>query len=182
MVWQTCSAVRSPLCRSRVSLLIDRRIAYRQPVLYNLSVTREILKQIYVAESLQPPTSLSTIQNAYKTIWSRASNVAYWRQAAANAELARISVYALEAYGIFKVRRRFLLGRSHFPLTRFSCLDWRNHWATKSRRLQPTLENHRPNCMSQLTQCKSFYSCEPSVLYPSMKKDSIILVAMAMSA
>jgi F-type H+-transporting ATPase subunit g len=67
-------------------------------VLYKLSVTREILKQIYIAESLQPPTAFSAIQNACTTIWSRASSVAFWRQAAVNGELAHIGVYALEAH------------------------------------------------------------------------------------
>jgi F-type H+-transporting ATPase subunit g len=71
--------------------------------MYNLSVTRALLKQVYIAERLQPPTSLSTIQSAYSTIWARASNPEYWRQAAKNGELARVGVYAIEAYGIFKV-------------------------------------------------------------------------------
>ncbi|EDR09890.1 uncharacterized protein LACBIDRAFT_318192 [Laccaria bicolor S238N-H82] len=33
-----------------------RHAAYKQPLLYNLSVTKEVLKQSYVAERLQPPT------------------------------------------------------------------------------------------------------------------------------
>ncbi|KAH0588720.1 hypothetical protein J132_06272 [Termitomyces sp. J132] len=77
--------------------------AYRQPFFYNLAVTREIVKQIYRAEGLSPP-SLSTIQTAYKTIWDSVTNVAYLRQIAGNGDLARVGVYALEAYGIFKVR------------------------------------------------------------------------------
>src|SRR6202044_3948700 len=84
--------------------LISSLAAYRQPLMYNLSVTRELLKQVYVAERLQPPTSLSTIQSAYSTLWARASNPAYWREIAQSGELARVGVYAVEAYGIFKVR------------------------------------------------------------------------------
>ncbi|KAF7966735.1 hypothetical protein HWV62_37259 [Athelia sp. TMB] len=76
--------------------------SYRDPLVYNVKVTRELLKQVYLAERLQPPTSLSTIQSAYKTIWTRASNPAYWREAAKTGELAKVGVYAVEAYGIFK--------------------------------------------------------------------------------
>ena len=78
--------------------------AYRDPLLYNLSVTRALLKQVYVAERLQPPTSLSTIQSAYSTLWARASNPGYWREIAKSGELGRVCIYAIEAYGIFKVR------------------------------------------------------------------------------
>ncbi|KDQ58931.1 hypothetical protein JAAARDRAFT_154101 [Jaapia argillacea MUCL 33604] len=82
---------------------------YRQPLLYNLSVTREILKQVYVAERLQPPTSLGTIGNAYSTIFARARNPAYWREILNNGDWAKLSVYAAEAYGIFKIGE--ILGR-----------------------------------------------------------------------
>ncbi|GJE85530.1 ATP synthase subunit g, mitochondrial [Phanerochaete sordida] len=87
--------------------------AYREPLVYNFQVAREFLKQIYVAERLQPP-SLSTVQNAYNTIWSRASNPGYWREVFRTGEYAKIGVYALEAYGIFKIGeiigRRSLVG------------------------------------------------------------------------
>ncbi|KAG6866406.1 hypothetical protein C0991_004691 [Blastosporella zonata] len=86
---------------------------YRQPLLYNLSVTREVLKQIYRTEGLAPP-SFATVQTAYQTIWQRVSNPAYFREIAGNGELARIGVYAVEAYGIFKIGeifgRRTLVG------------------------------------------------------------------------
>ncbi|EPQ53923.1 hypothetical protein GLOTRDRAFT_77787 [Gloeophyllum trabeum ATCC 11539] len=83
--------------------------SYKQPLLYNLAVAREILKQVYVAERLQPPTSLSAITNAYSTLWARASNPAYWREVLRNGEWKRIGVYGLEAYGIFKIGE--ILGR-----------------------------------------------------------------------
>ncbi|KAG5639454.1 hypothetical protein H0H81_001576 [Sphagnurus paluster] len=75
--------------------------AYREPLVYNLSVAREVLKQIYRTEGLAPP-SLSTIQGAYKTLWTRATDVAYLRNIAGSGELVRAGVYAVEAYGIFK--------------------------------------------------------------------------------
>lgn len=77
-------------------------IAYKQPLLYNLSVTREIFKHVYKAESLQPP-SISTIRSAYETLWSRASSPAYWRDAVSSGEIVRVGVYGVEAYTIFKV-------------------------------------------------------------------------------
>jgi len=83
--------------------------SYRQPLMYNLSVGRELLKQVYIAERLQPPTSLSTITDAYSTLWARAKNPTYWRDIAQSGEWARVGVYAVEAYTIFKVGE--ILGR-----------------------------------------------------------------------
>ncbi|KAG5646248.1 hypothetical protein DXG03_004075 [Asterophora parasitica] len=82
--------------------------AYREPVVYNLSVAREVLKQIYRTEGLAPP-SLSTVQTAYKSLWSQATNPTYLREIAGNGQLARVGVYAVEAYGIFKIGE--ILGR-----------------------------------------------------------------------
>jgi len=86
---------------------------YREPLLYNLAVAREIVKQVYRAESLQPP-SLDAIQQAYKTLWARASDPVYLREIVGNGEITRVGVYALEAYGIFKIGeifgRRSLVG------------------------------------------------------------------------
>lgn len=88
--------------------------SYREPLLYNLSVGRELLKQVYIAEGLRPPASLPTITSAYATLWSRATNPAYWREIMRSGEWQRVGVYALEAYGIFKIGeiigRRQLVG------------------------------------------------------------------------
>src|ERR1700691_4294925 len=105
--------------------------------MYNLSVTRELLKQVYIAERLQPPTSLSTIRSAYSTLWARASNPAYWREIAQSGELARVGVYAVEAYGIFKVRTVLEVFLTHFHLTNFfwfwfPALDWGDRWTKES--------------------------------------------------
>jgi Mitochondrial ATP synthase g subunit. len=83
--------------------------AYKQPLLYNISVGRELLKQIYIAEGLQPPTSISTIRSAYETIWSRVKSPAYWRGIVSSGEIVNVGVYAVEAYAIFKVSLMFLL-------------------------------------------------------------------------
>lgn len=76
---------------------------YREPLVYNLQVAREVLKQIYVAERLQLP-SASAVQNAYSTLWSRASNPSYWtRDFLRNGDMLKVGIYGLEAYGVFKV-------------------------------------------------------------------------------
>jgi F-type H+-transporting ATPase subunit g len=67
-------------------------------------VTREILKHIYTAERLQPPTSLGAVLGTYSTLWARARSIGYWRDVVRSGEYARLGVYAIEAYGIFKVR------------------------------------------------------------------------------
>ncbi|KZT65881.1 hypothetical protein DAEQUDRAFT_730924 [Daedalea quercina L-15889] len=88
--------------------------SYREPLLYNLSVAREFLKQVYTAERMQPPTSLAAFQNAYSTLWSRAASPAYWRELVRSGEWTKVGVYAVEAYGIFKIGeiigRRSLVG------------------------------------------------------------------------
>ncbi|GLB37810.1 putative mitochondrial ATP synthase g subunit [Lyophyllum shimeji] len=87
--------------------------AYREPLLYNLAVAREFVKQVYRSEGLQPP-SLNTVKEAYKTIWSRGTNPEWWRASLQNGDIARVGIHALEAYGIFKIGeiigRRSLIG------------------------------------------------------------------------
>ena len=66
-------------------------------------MAREVLKHIYTAERLQPPTSLGAVLGTYGTLWGRARSIQYWRKVVTNGEWARLGVYAVEAYGIFKV-------------------------------------------------------------------------------
>lgn len=77
-------------------------IAYKQPIVYNFQVAREFLKQIYVAERLQPP-SLSTVRSVYSTLWANATSPAYLRELVSSGASLKVGVYAVEAYGIFKV-------------------------------------------------------------------------------
>lgn len=79
------------------------RTAYRQPIVYNAEVARELLKQVYIAERLQPPTSFATVTDAYTVLWGRAKNPQYWRDLLTTGQWARVAVYAVEAYTIFKV-------------------------------------------------------------------------------
>lgn len=88
--------------------------SYREPVLYNLAVAREVLKQVYLAENLRPPTSLDAITGAYKTAFNAARSPAWWRETLRSGYWAKLGVYAVEAYGIFKIGeiigRRKLVG------------------------------------------------------------------------
>jgi len=77
--------------------------SYRVPVTYNLQVTRELLKQVYVAERLQIP-HWTTFVSEYGLLWSRARNPAFLREMVRSGEWMRVGVYAIEGYGIFKVR------------------------------------------------------------------------------
>ena len=88
--------------------------AYREPVVYNLAVARELLKQVYLAENLRPPTSLDVVLGAYKSAFNAARNPAWWRETLRSGYWAKLGIYALEAYGIFKIGeiigRRKLVG------------------------------------------------------------------------
>ncbi|KAJ3759070.1 mitochondrial ATP synthase g subunit-domain-containing protein [Lentinula raphanica] len=87
---------------------------YKEPVLYNFAVFREIAKQVYRAESLSPPSSIDVVRSAYRTMWTNATSKAFWQNAISNGEVAKLGIYALEAYGIFKigemVGRRSIVG------------------------------------------------------------------------
>ncbi|KAJ7261719.1 mitochondrial ATP synthase g subunit-domain-containing protein [Mycena haematopus] len=74
----------------------------RKSFLYNLAVSREIAKQVYHAE-LQFPRSASTWRTAYETLYRRATDPAYWRGIVQSGEIAKVGIYAVEAYGIFKI-------------------------------------------------------------------------------
>lgn len=70
---------------------------------YNLRVAGSIAKQVYVAEGLAPPRSFGVVQDAYKTLYERASNPNYWSQIWNNGEWRKVAIYAVEAYGIFTI-------------------------------------------------------------------------------
>lgn len=78
-------------------------VGYKEPLVYNFSVAREVVKRIYVGEALHPP-SLSQFAEVYRQLWSNATQVAYWRGLIQNGQVAQVGIYGLQAYGIFKVR------------------------------------------------------------------------------
>jgi len=77
----------------------------------------------------------------YGTLWARARSLGYWREVVRSGEYARLGVYALEAYGIFKVR--FVSFTPDFPLCLFArglimlwlVAGWRDCGASVARRV-----------------------------------------------
>ncbi|GJJ08623.1 hypothetical protein Clacol_002842 [Clathrus columnatus] len=88
--------------------------SYREPLTYNLAVARELMKQVYTSERLQPPLSLRLWVDAYSTLSRRAQNPVYWREIIKSGQWAVVGLYSIEAYFIFKigeiVGRRSLIG------------------------------------------------------------------------
>lgn len=76
-------------------------VAYSAPITHNLAVAREVAKQVYVAERLAPPTSISELRAAYSSIAQQASSLPWWRSTLENGQWKTVGIYALEAYGIF---------------------------------------------------------------------------------
>jgi hypothetical protein len=70
----------------------------------DLTVAREVLKHVYATERLQTPMSPGAVLGTYGTLWARARSIGYWREVVRSGEYARLGMYALEAYDIFKVR------------------------------------------------------------------------------
>jgi len=85
--------------------------SYHQPLLYNLAVAREFLKQIYTAERLAPPTSLSQITSVYKQFYCNAISIPFWRELWTSGQWTKVAIYGLEAYGIFHIGE--MIGRRH---------------------------------------------------------------------
>ncbi|EPQ31736.1 uncharacterized protein PFL1_01069 [Pseudozyma flocculosa PF-1] len=87
---------------------------YSEPLQYNLKVAGSVAKQVYIAEGLAPPTSVSSITSAYRTIWSRVTDAGYWGQLLTKGQWKQVGIYAVEAYGIFTIGemigRRSLVG------------------------------------------------------------------------
>lgn len=103
--------------------------AYRAPVTYNLQVTREVLKQVYVAERLQIP-HWTTFVSEYSSLWSRVRNPAFLRDLVRSGEWMKVGVYAVEGYGIFKARLLALLFRTlECVLIDVYFTDWRDNRA-----------------------------------------------------
>ncbi|KAF8879538.1 mitochondrial ATP synthase g subunit-domain-containing protein [Gymnopilus junonius] len=109
-VWESTKKFLEP-AGEKVGKLLG---SYRQPLVYNFQVTKEIFKQIYHKENLQPPT-LADVKYAYSYLWSQLTP-ALPGQLARSGEAGRVAIYGLQAYGIFKigeiVGRRSVVGYS----------------------------------------------------------------------
>lgn len=77
--------------------------AYREPIVYNLAVAREVAKQVYISEKLAPPTNLQDIRGAYEEFYNKASDASWWRSVLESGAWKKLAIYALEAYGIFTI-------------------------------------------------------------------------------
>ncbi|KAJ7476158.1 mitochondrial ATP synthase g subunit-domain-containing protein [Mycena latifolia] len=107
--WASAKTTLGPAAEKAEALLGSAKNSF----LYNFAVFREIVKQVYRAE-LQPPKDLATVRAAYETLYKRAMDASYWRGIMQSGEIARVGIYAVEAYGIFKIGeiigRRKLVG------------------------------------------------------------------------
>lgn len=76
---------------------------YADPIVYNLKVVGHIAKQVYIAESLAPPKSFGVVQDAYRTMYSRAVDASWWTKLIQSGQWRRVGIYAVEAYGIWTI-------------------------------------------------------------------------------
>ena len=77
--------------------------SYAEPIIYNLRVAGSLAKQVYIAEKLAPPTSVSQVTSAYQQIWSSISKASWWAHSLPAGEWRKIAVYGVEAVGIFSI-------------------------------------------------------------------------------
>ncbi|CAO1626358.1 unnamed protein product [Parajaminaea phylloscopi] len=87
---------------------------YAEPLIYNAKVVGHVAKQVYIAESLAPPTSFNVVRESLQTLYRRAIDGAYWQKLLRTGEWRKVGLYAVEAYGIFTIGemigRRSLVG------------------------------------------------------------------------
>ncbi|KAK4050933.1 hypothetical protein OIO90_004909 [Microbotryomycetes sp. JL221] len=84
--------------------------SYKEPIFYNAAVAKELVKQVYVAEKLAPP-SLAQVSYTYQSFFNDAKSASFWQQLWKSGEWKRWTLYAVEAYGIFKIGE--MVGRRH---------------------------------------------------------------------
>ncbi|GAA6037214.1 hypothetical protein JCM8097_008624 [Rhodosporidiobolus ruineniae] len=84
--------------------------AYKEPVLYNAAVAKELAKQVYVAEKLAPP-SFAQVSYTFRQFAQQAPHLSFWQKLYESGEYKRWLLYAVEAYGIFTIGE--MIGRRH---------------------------------------------------------------------
>ncbi|EOR04663.1 hypothetical protein E3P92_01044 [Wallemia ichthyophaga] len=88
----------------RVGGGVERALgSYREPLFYNAQVSKELLKQVYQAEKLSPPSSFSQVASTWSSILSKATQRQTYAQLLESGQWAKVGVIGLEAYGIFKI-------------------------------------------------------------------------------
>ncbi|TFK21243.1 hypothetical protein FA15DRAFT_598216 [Coprinopsis marcescibilis] len=105
-VWETTKRLFGPVGETAGRLLGS----YKEPLVYNLAVARELVKQVYVAERLAPP-NLAAVKEAYQSIWEQVTRPGALRSLAESGQVAQVGIYGLQAYTIFKVGE--IIGRRH---------------------------------------------------------------------
>ena len=80
-VWKQVVKIMGPVGETAGRLLGG----YKEPLLYNFAVARELAKQIYVAERLAPP-SIDAFRAAYASLWAQISSPAAVRQFAGSGD------------------------------------------------------------------------------------------------
>jgi F-type H+-transporting ATPase subunit g len=65
---------------------------YREPIVYNAKVAGSLLRQVYQAEKMAFPTSLSTWARAYAEVYHTATSGAFWKQVISKGTWAGVGV------------------------------------------------------------------------------------------
>ncbi|GAA5836244.1 hypothetical protein JCM9279_002239 [Rhodotorula babjevae] len=92
---------------NRVSGLLG---VYREPVVYNAQVAKELAKQVYVAEKMSPP-SFAQVSYTFRQFAQNAPHMSFWSEMYSSGAYKKVLLYAVEAYGIFKIGE--MVGRRH---------------------------------------------------------------------
>lgn len=92
MLLSCCSSLAAPPLPPQTPHTSTLTPGYRQPLVYNWQTFTSLVRQVYQAERLAPPLQLSQWASAYANIWSAASSPAWWRQAAASGQWAKVAV------------------------------------------------------------------------------------------
>lgn len=81
--------------------------AYKQPLQYNWQVFKSLVKQVYQAEKLAPPTHLSQWTSAYSEIFHKAASKQWWSQVLSSGSWAKLAV------GVSKLERAGVSASGH---------------------------------------------------------------------
>ncbi|BGP38568.1 hypothetical protein JCM10450v2_002517 [Rhodotorula kratochvilovae] len=85
--------------QSRLASLLG---AYREPVVYNAQVAKELVKQVYIAEKLAPP-SFAQVSYTFRQFASQAPHASFWQKLYTSGQWKYVLIVAVEAYGIFSI-------------------------------------------------------------------------------
>ncbi|KAH9810583.1 mitochondrial ATP synthase g subunit-domain-containing protein [Melampsora americana] len=102
--------LQSKLPKNLNSKLNHSLASYTQTISYNLIFTKEILKQVYLKENLNPP-NLNQIKLTYLQFFQNSTSLTFWKSLIDSGEYKRIGIYTLEAIGIFSIGE--MIGRRH---------------------------------------------------------------------